>query len=508
MPIRITGMNSGLDTEAIIKELASAKSYKKTKMEKAQTKLGWKQDAWKALNTKIYSFYTKTLDDMRFTTAYSKKKVTCSNSNAVSIVANENAPYTTQSLDVVSIAKAGYMTGGEMSTTTGGKVSGSTTLADMGITSNTSFDITVGAGTANAKTTTINLDPSKTLDDVVGQLRDAGVDVNFDEKNQRLFINAKNTGKENDFTFSATTGDANSAAAIEAFGLSTSAAGTKAAHYEAASDAEIRLNGVTYFSSNNTFEVNGLTITANEVASGMTVTTQADTSGIFDIIKNFFKGYNELINEMDKLYNADSAKGYEPLTDEEKDAMSDSEVEKWEQKIKDAVLRKDSTLNGVASVMKEVMSKGVTMSDGSQMYLFDFGIDTLGYFNAPDNEKNAYHIDGDADDSNTSRNDNKLMAMIMSDPDKVTEFFTGLANNLHDVLFEKMKGIDGVSSSFCVYEDKLLQEEYDEYTEQIAEQQKKVDAFMDRYYAKFSAMETALARLESKSNAVAQLLGM
>ena len=38
------------------------------------------------------------------------------------------------------------------------------------------------------------------------------------------------------------------------------------------------------------------------------------------------------------------------------------------------------------------MSKGVTMSDGSQLYLFDFGIDTLGYFNAPDNERNAYHI--------------------------------------------------------------------------------------------------------------------
>lgn len=176
--------------------------------------------------------------------------------------------------------------------------------------------------------------------------------------------------------------------------------------------------------------------------------------------------------------------------------------------VKDAVLRKDSTLSGVASVMKEVMSKGVTMSDGSQLYLFDFGIDTLGYFNAPDNERNAYHIDGDADDSNTSKNDNKLLAAIAANPDTVAEFFTGLANNLHDVLFEKMKGIEGVSSSFCVYEDKLLQEEYDEYTTKIAEQQKKVDAFMDRYYAKFSAMETALARLESKSNAVAQLLGM
>ena len=41
--------------------------------------------------------------------------------------------------------------------------------------------------------------------------------------------------------------------------------------------------------------------------------------------------------KMDKLYNADSAKGYEPLTDEEKDAMSDSAIEEWENKIKDSM---------------------------------------------------------------------------------------------------------------------------------------------------------------------------
>lgn len=186
MPIRITGMNSGLDTEAIIKELASAKAYKKTKMEKAQTKLGWKQEAWKALNTKIYDFYTKTLDDMRFSTAYSKKKVTRSNSNAVSIVANENAPYSTQSLDVLSVAKSGYMTGGQISSVSGGKISGSTTLADLGITTGTSFEIEVGKGTPNATTTTINITENTTLSELTEQLKGTGIGVNFDEKNQEI----------------------------------------------------------------------------------------------------------------------------------------------------------------------------------------------------------------------------------------------------------------------------------------------------------------------------------
>ena len=85
MAIRITGMYSGLDTESIINELASAQSMKKTKLVKAQTKLSWKQDAWKALNTKIYSFYQK-LDDMRLQGSYRKKKTTVSDPNAVKVV--------------------------------------------------------------------------------------------------------------------------------------------------------------------------------------------------------------------------------------------------------------------------------------------------------------------------------------------------------------------------------------------------------------------------------------
>lgn len=40
------------------------------------------------------------------------------------------------------------------------------------------------------------------------------------------------------------------------------------------------------------------------------------------------------MKEMNTLYNADSAKGYEPLTSEEKEAMSDDDVKLWEDKIK------------------------------------------------------------------------------------------------------------------------------------------------------------------------------
>lgn len=105
-----------------------------------------------------------------------------------------------------------------------------------------------------------------------------------------------------------------------------------------------------------------------------------------------------MINEITSLYNADSAKGYDPLTDEEKDAMSDTEVEKWEQKIKDSLLRRDDSLEAVMNAMTSSMSKGVEVN-GKTYYLSNFGIKTLGYLNAPENQQNAYHIDGDSDDT-------------------------------------------------------------------------------------------------------------
>lgn len=290
--------------------------------------------------------------------------------------------------------------------------------------------------------------------------------------------------------------------------ISSNGQGSKGANKQVGRNSEIELNGVKYTSDSNTIKVNGLTITCNgETANNesITLTTKNDTSGIYDMVKNFIKEYSALINEMDKLYNADSAKGYEPLTDDEKEAMSDSEVEKWESKIKDSLLRRDSTLNTVASAMKEIMMSGFEVN-GKTMYLYDFGIDTLGYFNAAENEKNAYHINGDEDDEAVKNNTNTLMAMINSDPDAVSSFFSQLTQKLSDKLFGLM-GTTTFSSFNKVYDDKKMKEEYDSYTTKIAQEEKKLQDYEDKWYKKFSQMETAMAKMQSNVNAVTSLLG-
>lgn len=275
-------------------------------------------------------------------------------------------------------------------------------------------------------------------------------------------------------------------------------------------DSEIKLNGITYTSSLNTYSINGLSITAMQATgdgdtNAITVTTATDTQAIYDKIKSFLTQYNSLINEMTSLYNADTAKGYEPLTDDEKSAMSDSEVEKWEEKIKSSLLRRDDSLESVMNLMTNAMSQPITV-DGKKYYLSSFGIKTLGYLNAPENQQYAYHIDGDEDDTATSGNEDKLMAMINSDPDTVVSFMQQLTSNLYDAIGTKMKS-SSVSSIYKVYNDKEMASEYSDYTTTIKKWEQKLQDQEDAYYKKFSAMETALSKLQSQTSSLSNLFG-
>lgn len=275
-------------------------------------------------------------------------------------------------------------------------------------------------------------------------------------------------------------------------------------------DAKIVLNDIEYTGSSNQFSINGLMITAQAVtgtgdANAITITTQSDVQGMYDKIKDFLTQYNSLINEITSLYNADSAKGYEPLTDEEKDAMSDTEVEKWEDKIKASLLRRDDSLESIMNTMTSAMSKGYEIN-GKKYYLSTFGIKTLGYLNAAENEQNAYHIDGDEDDASVSGNSDKLMAALTEDPDSVIEFMQQLTNGLYESVGKKMQ-TSTLSSVYKVYNDKEMASEYSDYTDLIKKWEQKLQDQEDYYYNKFSAMETALSKLQSQTSSMSNLFG-
>lgn len=751
--IALSGLQSNLDTDSIISALVSAYSTKKDKYVKAQTKLEWKQDAWKDLNKKIYSFYSSKLSAMRFSSAFSVKKSTSSSSKAT-VTASSTAVSGTQKLKINQLATSGYLTGGvikKADSTDTSKITGSTKLSELGIEDGSGISVTV-----NGEEKNITMGSENTVNELVVKLKEAGLDANFDENNQRFFISSKKSGKDNDFSI--TSNNANGLKLLDNLKISTVTAAdvekyrkqagysdeevqnlidtaynkqktalyditdttamdkiktklksakeqaekanenlananknngyqqeawtevkgksidqrtallasvdskiaelgeiaepteeqkeelqklqvqrevyVKAASdtfsdaqadeniakleeqktannetiaanqetintataaladddgfaayiasenakitakndelkaslttlyeeqrtnakayiekYDAAyakvhgddvteadrqtdeykkalafigeskgdgssavrivgQDAQIQLNGATFTSNSNNFQINGLTIAANTVTEEgeeISITTDTDVDGIYNMVKDFFKEYNALIKEMDSLYNADSAKGYEPLTDDEKDAMTDTEVEKWEKKIKDSLLRRDSTLQNVSDAIKNAFQQ-VYEIDGKKFSLSSFGIKTGGYFSAGENEKSIFHIDGDSDDSTSSGNADKLRAAIAEDPDRICSFFNQLAQGVYDTLSKKMSATS-MSSAYTVYNDKKMQSDYNDYKKTISKWEDKIDAYEEKYRKQFTAMEKALASLNSNQTALSGLLG-
>lgn len=511
--LRMSGLISGLDTDAIISSLVSVRKQKVTTQKGNQTKHSWKQEIWKDLNKELKSLQSMA-SSMRFTGTYAKRKTKASDSSKVSVIASDGAPTSVQSLKITELAKTAYMTGGKVD---GGsnEITALSTMADIGYTgADTSFNVTNSKGEV---VKTVNITSGTSISEVLTQLKDANLNASFDAENGRFFISAKESGAVNDFNI-VSAGTADSDLALKKLGLSYSHdindenynASTDIASKISGQDSEIILNGAKFTSKSNTFSINGLTITANAVTKDgeeITLTTENDTSGIYDSIKNFLKSYNNIINKLDKAYNADRAKGYNPLTDEEKEAMSDSEVEKYEQKIKDSLLRGDSTVNSLVSALTGSTMGGYMVGD-KKMYLSDFGIGTLSYFTAADNEKHALHIDGDSDDENTSANEDKLKKLIASDPDSVVSFFTQMSQELYSKMNDLSTSIPNQRSYGSFFEDKKMTKEYSDYTKQISDMEEKLNAYEDKLYKQYAAMEKALAKLQSNSSAVTGLIGM
>lgn len=506
---RLTGLMSGMDTDSLIEQLMEGRKKKVDTVKKTQKKINYKQEAWKSLNTKLKGLQSKFVSNLRFTSTYAKKTSKVSDTSAASVITGEGVSNGVQTLEVKKLAKTAYLTGGVLGGDGKQGYTALSTLKDLGV----SFGVG-GKGTFKVE----NTDKSKSLDievtedstisDVLNKLKEYGLNASFDEKNQRFFVSAKEAGAANDFTITAN--DANGASALDKLGFvedPTDKSGLGATKITG-QDAEILLNDAKFTSSRNVFEINGLTITAlNETKQGekVTITTQDDTDGIYDVVKNFLKEYNSIINEMDKLYNADDKK-LEPLTDDEKYAMSDKEVEEWEKKLNESVLRRDDTLRTVSSTLKETMAMGFKVGDKT-LYLSDFGINTLGYFNAADNERNAFHIDGDPDDAETSGKEDKLKSLIANDPSTVISFFTGLSRELYSKMSDMSKGVDGYRTFGSFYDDKRMKADFNEYNSKITDMESKLNAYEDMWYSKFAKMEKAMAKMQSNTSAVTALIG-
>lgn len=375
---------------------------------------------------------------------------------------------------------------------TSADISGTTKLADLGIKVGTTFSV-------NGKDFVV--DDKSTINDFTTAVSKMGVSASFDASHGRFYLNASKTGAANDFNITSS-----DSSALEALGL-----GSKAEKVDAR-DAIIYYNNVKYTSDSNTLTVNGLTITAKaKTDSVVNVEVAADVDSAYNTIKNFVKSYNELIDEMNKYYNEKDA-GYDALTDDEREKLSDTQIEKWEEKAKQGLLRRDSTLQTLLSGMRTTLNQGVqvTMADGSTktMTLASLGIVTGDY-----TENGKLHILGDEGDDQYSSETNTLKNLLESGSDIVgqviggTTSTSGVGTQMYDYLRKSMTRIEGVRSTQTFYNDKTLDSEIDDYDDDIDKWDEKLQNLEDKYYDQFSKMESAMAKLQSQQSYLSSLFG-
>ena len=726
MPIRMTGLNSGLNTESIVAALMSAQRTKMTKVENKKTKLEWKKDIWSSLNTKIYDFYTKSLSKMRLKSNYMTKAASSSNTTKVVAKASTKAATGTYTVKVNKLASTQYVSSGKLNKVkvddgNGNQVDADATsktkLKDL---KDTSGNPTFTNGTqikiengANGQTVYLDVNEETTIQDFLDKCTSVGLTATFDEKQQRLFLSSEKSGEGNAFKITSSelssnqqqasndlktlvgykglssadkstvdsllaglqngtvtvadatqklqeigkagvesdaekkanrfyydvankaAGDALSAAAaaagqseadyLKANGYSNldvtdsaAVAGAKASYIDnkttellgtqqykddiaaaiqngisstdvqnklpgtpstdeflytfddittrtnnitnriatatqnyytemhdnasdanasgsalaslgltnfdgtteikendaanngtgmvviAAKDTEVEYNGATLTSNTTNISVSGLELEILGTTEGETVniTVTNDVSGIYDTIKDFLSEYNALLKEMNSYYNADSAKGYDVLSDDEKEAMKDSEVEKWEDKIKDSLLRRDSTLNSIISSFRNKMMGTFTASNGKTYSLSSIGISTSGDYA----EGGLLHIRGDEDDAEYADEKNVLKQLLEEDPDAITDVFTHLTESLYTDLQNKMSRTP-LSSALTFYNDKEMNSQLSDYKTRISKLEAKFNEMEDRYYKQFTAMEKAMANMQSQQNSLASYLG-
>lgn len=494
--IRMTGMISGMDTESIITNLVEAQKTKNKKVSDKSTLLEWKQDAWKELNTKLYKLYTDDLFKMRLQASYGSKKVTTSDDSLISVTAGTNATTGTHSVEIKSLAAAQYVTSGKL----GSDVNTGTKLSTLG-------DDLVGK-TIKIGDKELTVTEDSTIEEFLNTAKSAGVNASFDSTNGRLFLSSKSAGVDNGFEV---TGDAEVLNALKLDSIAKDSdtgefvkSGTNGS-YVAASNSTIVYNGAEISSNSNVVSVNGLTMTLKSEAVGSTINLNVinDTQATYDMVKSFVTSYNSILSEMNELYYADSASSYAPLSDDEKAEMSESQIEKWETKIKDSILRRDSTLESVLSSMKNTMAGTVTVSNGKSYSLSSFGIMTSTDYT----EKGLLHIYGDSDDSTYSGEADKLLKALEEDPTSVIETLSGISKSLYDTMGEKMKSVSNVSSAYTFYNDKLMTTQQTAYKKQIATLATKLTDLENKYYKQFAAMETALANMQSQSSSLSSMLG-
>lgn len=564
--MRIGGLASGMDIDTMVSDLMKAERTKVDKLEQSKQILLWKQEMYNDLNKELANFVLETKKEFGLTSTTSTgvllsnsvssmdwvKMASVSDSTIAGATARAGAVKGSYTLTVTSLA-VNWSSASSSAISSGDK---GNVASQFGLAAGDTLNFTITNG--EGKSVTINKTnlSGVTMSEIVSEINAAkiGVTAIYDSEADRFFLQTDKTGAGNSVTIS----DASTTSEGNPLQFITGADSVLKLNYLDENGAgQVVEDGVTYAGRNavfnfgaavgiemssNQFTMNGINFDLKKTGGPVTVEVKINTEEVYAKIEKFVEKYNELIDRLNSLLSEKVYRDYQPLTQEQKDAMTEDQIEKWETMAKSGLIKNDMVVEKTLQTIRSGMYQAVSGVSGSFDHLTDLGITTEGY------------TSGSMGGKLTIVNKNKLVNAIEEDVDGVLELFfkepdaeykyksesamtgselaakrssSGLVSRLYDNVVAGMKGIisksgtgdnaslyRNVSSSILV--DFVTQNGSISYLDRDLDRiETKIDVVNDylvmvedRYWSKFTAMEQAMQQMNIQSTWLAQQFGL
>lgn len=318
--------------------------------------------------------------------------------------------------------------------------------------------------------------------------------------------------------------------------------------YTAGQDAIFKatVNGSTMYlsRSSNTFDMDGMSVTlkgtfnntdrgtdadpikssdltgmtsANESkmfekGESVTFTSKSDTDTIVDAIKQMVEDYNKIVTEVKGAYSdmplkRTNGSKYEPLTEEQKADMSESEIEAYEEKAKTGLLFGDNDLSSLYNALRSAVTPGG--SDGSLLRSigiktsYSEGLTTIELDESALREALETNPDQVKDIFTKSKDNGASSDGLMTSIQKVTNRYAATTGATKGILIEKA----GSKYSPTAALDNTLLDQMNEIDDQIETWQNKMSDKVDYYTNKFTQLEMLIQQMNSQSSTLSGLMG-
>jgi len=484
MATRIVGLASGLDVDSIVKALITTEQSKVDKFKSEQTLLQWKNDAYTDVKKLISDFNNKYFSALSSSTnlisgsAFNVKAITTSSNLYANITANSDAvdgSYTINS--ITSLATGACIESEALS------ISATTKLQDLNLDNPLVFEDNMLSFSLNG--TEFEFKSDESLQSIIKKVNssDVGVTMSFSSLSGKISIKSKTLGTNTSFDFSDTSGNF-----LSAFGFAETSSGT---------DAVLKINNYDVVQKSNNFTIDGVTYNLlKETNESVSFTVNQNIEDTCNRVKNFINDYNTLLDTLTTKLNEEKYRTYSPLTEAQKEDMSEEEIKTWESKAKSGLLKGDSNLRSLISNLRNSFIQTI---EGVGLTAYDIGISTSNWF-----EKGKITLD-----------ENKLKSAIANKPDALKELFLKSSSssdfktkyNESGIIERFSLTIKNYSTNLTSETLKSLSKKIKDYDEIISNAIEKMNDKEDFYYKKYSLLETTLNKLNSQSNSLSSYFG-